>query len=137
MMSGKQRLLLIIGLLLIGACLHFGLCDWTLSRNLGRQNSDLALLATSQPFRDGQGQELKYDLGREYRGLLTSHGVSRTEGLVFGVAAPMATVLYAVYLALGWRRSRRITLGLCAHCGYDLRGAETSKCPECGRRVPP
>ncbi len=28
-----------------------------------------------------------------------------------------------------WRRRRR---GLCAQCGYDLRGGDAGRCPECG-----
>lgn len=31
--------------------------------------------------------------------------------------------------AARWRRVRR---GLCAACGYDLRGSAASRCPECG-----
>lgn len=30
------------------------------------------------------------------------------------------------------RRWRRIRLGLCTKCGYDLRGVKHEKCPECG-----
>ena len=51
------------------------------------------------------------------------------------------TVFYAVVLwllfALGGtpfalRRRRRIKRGLCPKCAYDLRGIESSACPECG-----
>jgi hypothetical protein len=35
--------------------------------------------------------------------------------------------------ALRRRRLRhRRKLGLCLHCGYDLRGSESPRCPECG-----
>lgn len=29
------------------------------------------------------------------------------------------------------------TPGLCPHCGYDVRGLDTARCPECGKRVTP
>lgn len=39
----------------------------------------------------------------------------------------------AARLALGrTRRSKRIRLGQCVRCGYDLRGVEHPRCPECG-----
>jgi len=48
------------------------------------------------------------------------------------------TVFYAVVLWLlfaapfALRRWRRIRRGLCPKCAYDLRGTQTSVCPECG-----
>lgn len=30
------------------------------------------------------------------------------------------------------RQRRRRSKGLCVHCGYDLRGSPTRRCPECG-----
>jgi hypothetical protein len=58
------------------------------------------------------------------------------------------TVFYAVILCLLFaapfavRRWRRIKRGLCAKCGYDLRGgrkqpSDSSVCPECGTHVAP
>jgi hypothetical protein len=35
------------------------------------------------------------------------------------------------------RRSSRVRRGLCGACGYDLRGASHSACPECGANVRP
>ena len=31
--------------------------------------------------------------------------------------------------------SERLRQGLCPHCGYDLRGINTERCPECGTRL--
>lgn len=33
------------------------------------------------------------------------------------------------------RRWRRLHKGLCIHCGYDLTGNLSGRCPECGARV--
>lgn len=31
-----------------------------------------------------------------------------------------------------WLRRRRVRIGHCVHCGYDLRGSGGGTCPECG-----
>jgi hypothetical protein len=44
-----------------------------------------------------------------------------------------AAVLWGLFaLPFVVRRRRRVRRGLCARCGYDLRGAEHEQCPECG-----
>ncbi len=43
--------------------------------------------------------------------------------------APMALV--GPRIVKGVRRRRRMKLGLCLGCGYDVRGM-TDRCPECG-----
>ena len=48
--------------------------------------------------------------------------------MVTGSFAAMACSLY--FLPRRTRRKRK-KLGLCLHCGYDLRGSK-DKCPECG-----
>lgn len=46
--------------------------------------------------------------------------------------APLSLIL-ALYFLPAYRRRRRRRLGLCAFCGYDLRGLVDPRCPECGQ----
>jgi hypothetical protein len=43
----------------------------------------------------------------------------------------------AVWVAHRLRRRRRVLAGHCAVCGYDLRGNESGRCPECGASSSP
>jgi hypothetical protein len=44
---------------------------------------------------------------------------------------------WAAVLWLRRRKRRRARLGLCARCGYDLRGSSgAASCPECGTPIP-
>jgi hypothetical protein len=46
----------------------------------------------------------------------------------------ISTCLLAGAIIPGWlRRRHRIRRGLCLSCGYDLRGAVSDACPECGQ----
>ena len=50
------------------------------------------------------------------------------------------TVFYAVILWLPFapfqlRRYMRVKRGLCIKCAYDLRHADHSACPECGKEL--
>ena len=47
---------------------------------------------------------------------------------------PFAVVLVPTAF-LWWRDRRRIPLGHCQHCGYDLTGNVSGRCPECGRAI--
>ena len=62
-----------------------------------------------------------------------SKGVS---GFLFHLSLPITvfvgltaqSVVYPI-----WRRRRRCKRGLCLACGYDMRGATSTTCTECGR----
>ena len=45
-------------------------------------------------------------------------------------------VVFAIPTAILWRRDRRPRKGHCPHCGYNLTGNESGKCPECATPVP-
>lgn len=69
-------------------------------------------------------------IGSEFRDLQS--GRSRLLILPYWtVAAP--PLIYTICIAIAAARKHiRPRLGLCAHCGYDLR-ATPDRCPECGR----
>ena len=46
-------------------------------------------------------------------------------------------IALAIPTAILWLRDRRIVpFGHCLHCGYNLTGNESGKCPECATPVP-
>ena len=77
-------------------------------------------------------------------GVLAPAGVYAVDRLVqplpFATFVAFSGVVAGLIAAGDWvaverpreTRRRRLRLGLCAHCGYDLRGNESRICPECG-----
>ena len=68
--------------------------------------------------------------------------------LPYGIAAtlmillPLYCILYTVPTRKRIRRQMRqrlqeIHIPICLECGYDLRGQEQARCPECGREFDP
>ncbi len=53
--------------------------------------------------------------------------------IVFVVIYGGYAVLVAVALLDRLRHARRKPPPACPHCGYDMRGDATGRCPECGR----
>jgi hypothetical protein len=53
--------------------------------------------------------------------------------------APLSILMipFALNLLALRRQFRRRRLGLCRHCGYDLRESRSGICPECGHEIPP
>jgi hypothetical protein len=58
-------------------------------------------------------------------------GVALPYWILFVLAMLLPVILFVLGMREKLRRRRRASLGLCMHCGYDLRA--TSRCPECGR----
>lgn len=52
------------------------------------------------------------------------------------VMVPVLRVLREEHEATGLtlREERRARSGQCIHCGYNLKGNESGRCPECGMR---
>ena len=70
-----------------------------------------------------------------------SFRVNRIQGLPYWAVAVAGLVLPAAratpIVIVTKRKRRRIALGLCIHCGYDLRAhGPGQRCPECGTPVP-
>jgi hypothetical protein len=62
---------------------------------------------------------------------------ARTDGPIRFLTVPLwlPLLLVAVPTALLWWRDRRFPAGHCQHCGYNLTGNVSGRCPECGQAV--
>ncbi|MHC4909585.1 MAG: hypothetical protein ACYTF9_07710 [Planctomycetota bacterium] len=67
-------------------------------------------------------------------GLIGVPFIIESVGPIVFIVAHLALGAGVVLLTIGWRKARRrLQRGLCRDCGYELRGLETERCPECGR----
>lgn len=55
--------------------------------------------------------------------------------LIIGTTMAFWTFGPGIFLLYLTRRTQRMDTGLCAGCGYDLRGSSGSRCPECGKII--
>jgi hypothetical protein len=86
----------------------------------------------------------EFDPSRTFAGFGGGYIYTRPIGLVrrgWAITFPIwCLFLLAVWPAVGWlrryvarvRANRRIARGECVACGYDLRGIDADRCPECG-----
>jgi hypothetical protein len=127
-MLPSQRILLAVSLLLIAWVLHVSLCDWVINGPIMGGDGGQRPIWSWHEVRGAPGAI------PTYTGVYTQRHAGRTESLLLGIIVPLLLITLVVYLYLGWRRDRRVACGLCAACGYDLRGVpeSTRKCPECG-----
>ena len=143
-MLRSQRIIIIIGLALIAWLLHVNMCDWAFRRLVttystgggGRYTlicgwATEPVASTRTPAAPMPPNISMVDV--HVTGLLAQQGISRREAMLVGIVLPVAMLTAALCLWLGVRHAGRIARGLCANCGYDLKGSpDAAKCPECG-----
>lgn len=170
-MLRAQRIVLMVGLVVIALLLHVNACQWRW-RALGWQETTgnaVIVFWTEHPPANAAGAPLLGGVAASrYTAIFPDAGVpegNRFVAVVAGIVAPLALLMIVAMLGLGWRYQERVRRGLCATCGYDLRGhpAPTrpagegergdgdgpgtpmaakpatpppGRCPECGSAVP-
>lgn len=108
------------------------------------QLGSIQVLVKSAPW-DQEEDPIAFRVGWHYmgyRGFATRWwpwGTLRPGYWTIHVPLWTPTVLFGAsfwYVFIPYRRHmRRVRLGLCLSCGYDLTGNESGVCPECGTEV--
>ena len=152
MMLRSQRILLVVGLLLVAWLLHVNFCEWVWKETVTTTFGNASVRpyapicawvhdpqAAGPPVITGVGPggptaTRPGPTRPSYIGLFTQNYTGRTESVLLGIIVPLLLTMLVMYLGLGWRRDARVARGLCAGCGYDLRGLKepSARCPECG-----
>src|SRR5262245_36976818 len=102
----QKRAVIAVGVLIVAAILHVGLCEWHFGGALGRTDR-------FDPICVQWSQNNPY-------GLSARRGVSRESALRDGVALPISLVVLVAALCLHWRERDRIADRRCLNCGHLL-----------------
>ena len=112
------------GLVLLGLYVGLGVCVVVLDLTLAGQDGTSKFYSTSGSHRGS------------WVGVVFDWRVQ----IVLGALALVAVGVllhWLLHSALLHGRERHALAPRCAGCGYDLRGAEHGRCPECGQTVEP
>jgi hypothetical protein len=138
------------------ACILALLVLWPRSYHLGGDERVYAAPAAQLHFCSRDGRIM---VGVYWPNLGIGRGLAARSGMIdlvnddsrfvvanlagWGVAMPHAMLAVLIGVVPAWRRvvygdrlerARRLSRGLCRHCGYDLRAAH-ERCPECGAAI--
>lgn len=136
-MTKGQRILIVVGSLLLAWILHTSLCEWVVNESRSQPSLRVLGFLSEEPTQtttSGSPQPArKYFTGLKVEG--QNLNPDPAMGIVFGVVTPLAIVMWVSFLALGWRHQSRVGRGLCPKCGYDIKGdgeEPADRCSECG-----
>lgn len=127
-MAHVRRWLVIVVLVGLAVFLHTKLCEWSTTWRSRGGGAIVAWWAHENPDPADSPRT-------EYWAIAPDSGAERPFAIVYGIALPVAMLTAAACLAISSREAARRAKGLCAKCGYDLRGVRDGRCPECGRAV--
>lgn len=92
--------------------------------------------ATARHFRDGADSDASRPWSLDWRVVSCTLGSAHRHGILVDQITVHCAVLAFVFAS--WPICSRVfrrkphLLGTCSTCGYDLRGTQTGRCPECG-----
>lgn len=127
----SQALLVLIGLPVLALTLHLTFCEWHWKAILGTVGNTTYNRRELLSFSHGAIPPS----ASMRSGLFARHSVEAAK--LCGIIIPLALLAVQTYLVLGWRYQARARRGLCPNCGYDLKGAKSQPCPECGHGAMP
>jgi len=118
-----QRWLVCAALISGAWLLHTWFCEWMIREPLPEHYLFIGGWYEDKQFRTNSA---------EAWGIRSEMLVDQTAAFMLGIILPLAMIATTAFLALGARHARRLRLGQCVHCGYNLRHNFAAGCPECG-----